>query len=114
MGKPRQYTLKPITIEAMQMPFEPTAKEAMVVYQWVESYIGSVSPDSRKRGVTIYPSGKMHIKTVTCERSVQLGDWVIRSDAEGFSVQEPAEFESAYELSNHERHDAIHNRENLY
>jgi hypothetical protein len=120
MTQPLKYQTKPTPIEAMQMPFEPTDAEALEIYQWVESYIGSVAPDSGKCGVTIHPSGLIHIKSLSEEKLVRLGHWVIRSPLTGFSVKGPGVFENKYEpqevepLIDLRLHDTIYNRENLY
>lgn len=83
---PSLFVKKPVEITAWQMPFFPTSSEAMDLYQWIESSLGSLpapeldGPDHvRVSGVTISSdSGLMVIRTLEGDMSVSLGDWVIR------------------------------------
>lgn len=72
-----RYVKQPVVVEAMQ--YAGSAAECMAVYQWVESHIGSVDPDSADIGVTIDPAdGLMVIRTLEGDMKVGLGWWVIK------------------------------------
>jgi hypothetical protein len=121
MTKPQTYQVKPITVEAMQLPLKPTDAEALEIYQWVESLIGSVAPNSHKCGVTILPDGRMYIKSLSFKAVVLPGDWVIWSKTRGFTVRGSRTFSLVYEAvnrlvltTNPGLPNAIYNRENLY
>jgi hypothetical protein len=99
-----KYRKKPVEIEAMQVPVNATPPEAMAVYQWVESHIGSVPPpgyeatQEDRTGVTIDPAdGLMTIRTLDGDMKVSLGDWVIRGVQGEFYPCKPDIFEATYE-----------------
>ena len=92
-----KYRKKPVIINAMQMPENPTPTEAMEVYQWVESHLGSVDPDGGKPGVSISPAtGLMIIKTLEGDMTVDKGDWVIQGVKGEFYPCKSDIFESTY------------------
>lgn len=107
MNEPHRFRKRPVEVAAMRMPAEPVPAEAMAVYQWVESHIGSVAPDPEHDddgnpiivpGVTIDPAdGLMMIRTLEGDMKVSLGDYVIRGVAGEFYPCKPAIFESTYE-----------------
>jgi len=99
-----RYRKKPVEIEAMQMPLNSTPAEAIAVYQWIESHIGSVPAPgyeegvSDHEGVTIDPAdGLMVIRTLEGDMKVSLGDWVIRGVQGEFYPCKPDIFEATYE-----------------
>jgi len=100
-----KFRKKPVEIEAMQVPVDATPAQAIAVYQWVESYIGSVQPAGDgpgytpvAAGVTIDPAdGLMAIRTLEGDMKVSLGDWVIRGVQGEFYPCKPDIFAATYE-----------------
>jgi hypothetical protein len=71
----KRYVKRPVVIEAMQLTPE-TGRE---LYEWVESHIGSVDPDSADLGITIDPAdGAFVIRTLEGDMKVGPGWWVIK------------------------------------
>lgn len=70
----KKYRKKPVVIEAMRMPIDPTPTDGMAVYRWIEfNTLGSFEPmgciEGRKpwpeSGVTIDPrDGRIVIATL--------------------------------------------------
>lgn len=108
MSAPQKYRKKPVVIEAMQMPENPTPTEGMAVYQWIEANtLGSFEPMSRLHGeepwpasgVSIDPSdGRLLIATLEGGHWVDLGDWVIRGIQGEFYPCKPDIFAATYEV----------------
>jgi len=99
-----KFRKKPVEIEAMQVPAQATPAEAIAVYQWVESHIGSVPAPGYEEdvhdyeGVTIDPAdGLMVIRTLEGDMKVSLGDWVIRGVQGEFYPCKPEIFAATYE-----------------
>jgi len=94
----QRFRKKPVEIAAIQMPVDGNVYDAMAVYQWVESHLGSVAPDGGEPGVTIDPvDGKMAIRTLEGTMKVDLGDWVIQGVQGEFYPCKPDIFEATYE-----------------
>lgn len=100
-----RYRKKPVEIEAMLLPADATPTQAMEVYQWVESHIGSTQPagdgpgfSPTSTGVTIDPAdGLMVIRTLEGDMKVSLGDWVIKGVAGEFYPCRDDIFAATYE-----------------
>lgn len=95
-----KYRKKPVEIEAMQMPSDPTSTEAMEIYQWIEQSIGSVDPYGPQDdpGVSIDPAdGLILIRTLEGDMKVSLGDWVIRGVQGEFYPCKPNIFAATYD-----------------
>lgn len=100
-----RFRKKSIEVEARQLPVNATPAQAIAVYQWVESHIGSVQPAGDEpdytpvaAGVTIDPAdGFMVIRTLEGDMKVSLGDWVIRGVSGEFYPCKPGIFEQTYD-----------------
>lgn len=102
-----KYRKRPVIIEAMQLPYHPTASEGMAVYQWVESNTdGSFEPMDVIEGKKPYPEsgvsidprdGRFIISTLEGLHWVDLGDYVIRGIKGEFYPCKPDIFEASYE-----------------
>lgn len=100
-----RYRKKPVEVEAMRLPVDATPTQAIEVYQWVESHIGSTQPAGDGpgyspigTGVTIDPSdGLMVIRTLEGDMKVSLGDWVIRGVHGEFYLCKSDIFAATYE-----------------
>lgn len=100
-----RYRKKPVKIEAMCLPVDATPTQAIEVYQWVESHIGSTQPAGDSpgysptgTGVTIDPAdGLMVIRTLEGDMKVSLGDYVIRGVQGEFYPCKPDIFHATYE-----------------
>ena len=107
MSTVKQYRKKPVVIEAMRLPFNPTPTEAMEVYWWIESNtLGSFEPMDRIEGRKPWPAsgvsidprdGRMIIATLEGGHWVDLGDYVIRGVKGEFYPCKPDIFEATYE-----------------
>lgn len=101
----RRYRKNPVEVEAMQLPHDATPEQAMAVYQWIESHVGSTMPagegpgySSNGTGVTIDPvDGLMVIRTLEGDMKVSLGDWVIRGTRGEFYPCKPGPFADTFE-----------------
>lgn len=102
------YRKRPVEIEAWQLT--GTSTEMFEVYQWVESFVGSVPPpcddedegQTRSCGVTIDPSdGCMVIRTLEGDMKAQPGDWIIKepfpTDDRRFYPAKDSIFRETYE-----------------
>lgn len=99
--KPRKFTKKPVTIQAMQ--YAGTPAECMAVYKWVEANSqGSYDTNDPMgeipvSGVSIHAAtGLMVISTLEGEMTAQIGDWIIRGVQGEFYPCKPDIFEATY------------------
>ncbi|MFI7113978.1 hypothetical protein ACIBK9_47210 [Nonomuraea sp. NPDC050227] len=100
-----RFRKKPVEIEAMLLPIDPTPAQGMEVYQWIEQHIGSTQPAGEgpgykpvATGVTIDPTdGQIVIRTLEGDMKVSPGDYVIRGVAGEFYPCKPDVFAETYE-----------------
>lgn len=98
-----RFRKKPVEIDAMQLPVDATAAQAVTVYQWVSSHIGVAQAPGfedhmPQQGITIDPAdGLMAIRTLEGDMKVSPGDYVIRGVQGEFYPCKPDIFEATYE-----------------
>lgn len=108
-----RYRVKPVEVEAMQMPAYPDRAEVRKIAEWMvergyddveeeddiglwaEDYV-MIGPDGELVGLPDYGSRYLLIDTPEDTEQAKLGDYVVRKPGGGFYPVKPDVFEATY------------------